>query len=492
MRGCEADTTQRLLDETTFGRAMNDVEQQPLIPGLRAPLTPQQVFAILRGRWRWLVGTAIGFVFMGLAVALLMPQRYEATVSLLIDLPAEDQATGRAFHPALAQSYLATRMDLLRSERVRLRAIRILGMDEDLALRETFREQVSNDASFVRWLAHGMEDNITVSRASESDLIRLTYIHESPHEAARLANALAQAYMEEEIELVSGPVQARRNRFESHVDQMREAMRAAEQRLTDAQRNLQVVDPENPAGHYNNRLEDLGSRLNQLRVERQRIESRIAQLTGMERDGRPITDLLEVMETRFMEGLRDRLTTIDATRGELSDTLGPAHPRMAALAAERAAIEAELRGEVRERLSAYRRELTSLRARESALRNTLEEDRSEAINEQHLVADISPRRRDAESARRMYEMALERYSDVLRDSAEPQSTVRIVGEAAPPQHAAGPGKTLVALVGAVVGLFAGLMVAFLVELSDRRIRTEDDLERELGLKAMGRLEGRSG
>jgi len=469
---------------------MNDVEQKPLIPGLRAPLTPQQVFAILWGRRYWIAGTAMVFVILGVAVALSMPNRYEASVSLLIDLPAEDLVTGRAFHPALAQNYLATRMDLMRSERVRLRAIRTLGLDEDLVLRETFRDQVSNDDSFVRWLGRQMEGNIAVSRSSESDLVRLSYTHESPHEAARFANALAEAYMAEEIDLVSGPVQARRNRFQSHVEEMREAMREAEQRLTEAQRNLQVVDPENPAGHYNQRLQDLGTRLNQLRSEQQSVESRIAQLDAMQRAGRPVTDFLEILETRFMEGLRDRLATIDTRRGELEETLGPAHPSMATLAAERAAIEAELRKEVGERLSAYRRELASLRARESALRSTLDEDRSEAINEQQLVADISPRRRDAESARRMYEMALERFSDILRDSSEPQSPVRIVGEAAPPQYPAGPRKRTVAVIGAMAGLFAGLMMAFLVELYDRRIRTEDDIERELGLRPMGRLQGR--
>lgn len=64
------------------------------------------------------------------------------------------------------------------------------------------------------------------------------------------------------------------------------------------------------------------------------------------------------------------------------------------------------------------------------------------------------------------------------------ANARLVGEATPPLTHFKPLIRVNLVLGALVGGFLGLLVALAVELMDRRIRSREDVERELGLDVL--------
>ncbi len=64
-------------------------------------------------------------------------------------------------------------------------------------------------------------------------------------------------------------------------------------------------------------------------------------------------------------------------------------------------------------------------------------------------------------------------SQMALESQTAQTNALIVGQAAPPVHPASPKPLLVMATVSVIGLLAGLLLAFLRERCDQRIRTNE-------------------
>ena len=80
-----------------------------------------QFFSILRARWAAAGLILLASVAGALAFALLRPATYEARVPVLVDLKAND--VGGGYSPALLASYMATQIDVARSDPVAGRAL---------------------------------------------------------------------------------------------------------------------------------------------------------------------------------------------------------------------------------------------------------------------------------------------------------------------------------------------------------------------------------
>src|SRR6185295_9892652 len=102
-------------------------------------MTLKQYLRILLAR-KWLVLAVFMLVAAaGVATTLLLPKQYTAETSLIVEVRV-DPALG-ALAPALAApSYMATQVEVLKSERVASRAVKILGVERSPTAVAQWRE----------------------------------------------------------------------------------------------------------------------------------------------------------------------------------------------------------------------------------------------------------------------------------------------------------------------------------------------------------------
>jgi succinoglycan biosynthesis transport protein ExoP len=110
-----------------------------------------------------------------------------------------------------------------------------------------------------------------------------------------------------------------------------------------------------------------------------------------------------------------------------------------------------------------RNEVQSIRAAEEDLRNQL--------------SGLSP---DAPE-RASLQQSLQRLTELR---AVATGDARVIGRAEAPSTPAGLGLAPTALLGLLIGLACGLVLAFLLESLDRRVNTLEDIEREYRLEAL--------
>src|ERR1043166_8369410 len=103
---------------------------------------------------------------------MMLPRQYTAETSLVVEMRI-DPALG-ALAPALAApSYMATQIEVLRSERVASRAVKILGVERSPAAVAQWREATQAKIPLERYFADVLARGLAVEPSRGSSIIGL-------------------------------------------------------------------------------------------------------------------------------------------------------------------------------------------------------------------------------------------------------------------------------------------------------------------------------
>ena len=203
-----------------------------------------QLLIVLRARW-------ISFVLVlscagALAVLAneLLPKKYSATASVVLDVKSPDPIAGVVLPGANSSGYMATQADVFRSERVALRAIRLLGLDKDPNLQQIWREATLGVGDYNAWLAELLLAGLDVRPGRESNVLAVTYTAKTPKQAAAVANAFVTAYVNTTLDLRVEPAKQYSSFFDERLKQSRDALEAAQSKLSafQQQKGLMATD----------------------------------------------------------------------------------------------------------------------------------------------------------------------------------------------------------------------------------------------------------
>ena len=164
-----------------------------------------QFLAILRARWVAALAMFVGVVACVVAVSLLMPRKYTATASVLVDMRSNDPIAGSNNPNALPMSYVSTQADVITSPRVAQRVVRDLKLTNSPQLRQQWMDATDGQGSFEVWVAEALQSNLQVKPSRESSVISVIFSSPDPKFSAALANAFVQAYLDTTLDLRVNP-----------------------------------------------------------------------------------------------------------------------------------------------------------------------------------------------------------------------------------------------------------------------------------------------
>jgi uncharacterized protein involved in exopolysaccharide biosynthesis len=125
------------------------------------------------------------------------------------------------------------------------------------------------------------------------------------------------------------------------------------------------------------------------------------------------------------------------------------------------------------------------RQREAEIRGSLEAQRAKVLRLKAVRDEGSVLQRDMENAQRTYDAILQRLTQTSLESQATQSNVNVLTQAVPPVEPASPRVLFNLLLALFVGTLLAVLVALLLELRDRRVRSADDAVGALGLPVLG-------
>lgn len=424
------------------------------------------------------IGIAIVLAMMILAYVAtkLMTPKYEAAAQLTY---APQQALTRdAQSPAAApvsdaarDAAIESQLQIVRSLPVAVRALK----DPDVANNPGIVARAkgfdpsgkSEDARAAALLA-----NVSAARVGQTSLFSVSYIDTDPLAAARLANAVARAYLEVQTQQKLGQGSATTTQLKQQVDKLRAQAQAADAAVAAYRLKHNIlVDPNTPMP--DNELSNIGTQLSDARGAAAQAQSRGA-VSGS-------TVISGGVDTTALSQLREQRAEASRDLAGLSARYGDRNPQVIDARQKVADLDTGIAREMASMSRSVRAEAEAAQARSASLQASLAQAQSRLAGTVNAGVQLADLQRRADNARALYNNLLAASGQQNANSALIQPDAQMVTPAIAPLRPTSPRLLINLLVGLAAGLAIAVALAYLRERWSQTINTIDDVQRLLGV-----------
>jgi chain length determinant protein EpsF len=440
----------------------------------------QQIISILIARKR-IIRNVFAFVVITVTVlSFIMPKQYTAMTTVVIDVKTPDPVVGAALQPMSMPGYIATQIDIITSERVGRRVVKMLGFEKVPALVEAWREDTDGKGSFEGYYAQKLGKKLDVKPSKESDVISIEFTSGDAKSAMTIANAFAEAYLATNVEMSAEPAKQYTDWFAERTKQVRDKLEKQQSALSALQKEKGVVADDERLDVENVRLNDLSTQLTILETQKSEAQSRQREAkAGL--DSNP-----DVMNNPVIQNLRATITTAEGKLREAENTFGQNYPQIKEQKAELEVLRAKLKTEMTNVASSLSTNTVVSEQKEAEIRLAIEAQRKRILDLKKQRDEVTVLQKDIEFTQLDYNNINARLSQSSLQSQSPQTNVAVLTPAFEPDEPSKPKILINIIVSIFLGGMIGVGVAMLMELSDRRIRSESDLA-AIGIPVLGGL-----
>lgn len=430
-------------------------------------MTFQQFLLILWARRKLALYTLAATVLTTLVVSLILPKEYSASTSVVIDVKSPDPIAGVILPGLVAPGYMATQMDIIQSERVAVRVVKMLGFDTNPAAIEQWKEATEGEGKIENFFAATLQKKLDIKPSRESNVINIGFSGGDPQFAAVVANAFAKAYIDTTIDLRVEPARQYAAWFDERQKGMRAALEAAQTRLSDYQQAKGIVVTDD-------RLDSETGRLNELTGLLAVAQGQQAEATSRQKSGSHETSQ-DVLQNPLIQGLKADLARSEARLSEIGNNLGKNHPQVQQLQAQIAGMEQQLKEEIARISSGAASASRQTVQKEEELKAAIEAQKKRVLALKSERDELAILLKDVENAQRAYEAITQRMNQTNLESLSQQTNVLVLSPATEPTQSSRPKVFLNVLVSIFLGTMLGVGAALASELFDRRVRDAADL-----------------
>jgi succinoglycan biosynthesis transport protein ExoP len=412
-----------------------------------------QFLRILWARGAIIAACGLFTLLGGVVVTLIVAPRYEASSRVMLKLLEPDPVTGKDSNLVNLGTYIATQNELIKDYSVTGPVVDRLGWLSDPGKIAAYQSRPASDTrDFRRWLAQQVADRTHTDLVSGT-ILEIKFTSPSANEARLGAEALRQAYVE--YSLTARRADAARN-AQWYTTQAEVAQRRAE----DAQLAKAAYERDNGIimqGDQAGAQQDLDS-------------SRLAALVSAAAAA-PTTAMSAPVSVSSTSSLQ--LAQIDAALAQNAEKLGPNHPQMQQLRAQRALVASVVAQE-----KATAKAGPSNTAALETLTRALDAQKTKVISQRDKIERLRQLQSEVDLRREQYKKTAERAAELSLEAGVADPGMSTIGVVVTPTQPAFPNKRLIILGAGGLGTGLGLVLGVLVELLNRRVRGIEDLDGE--------------
>jgi chain length determinant protein EpsF len=429
------------------------------------------------------VGVFSGVVLATIIISLLMPKMYTASATVVVDTKA-DPLTVAVYAAQSSTAYIATQVDIIASERVADRVVKILKLDKSPEYVADWKDSTGGRGDIIVWIGQMLQKAVTVTPSRDSSVVDISVTWSDPKTAAVLANAFAQAYIDTNIELKVDPAKQYATWFDERSRALRADLEAKQKRLSDYQAETGIVaSTDGRLDIENARLAELSSQLLTIQALRQDSQSRQRQAGG------DSDSMAEVLQSPVIGSLKADLSKAEAKLQDIATNLGKNHPDYKNTAAEVATLKARIESETAKIAASFSSTTQVNLRRENDIRAALEAQKKRMLDLTHERDEVAVLQNDVMTAQRNLDAVTQRLAQSSLESQTQQTNIYLLTTAVEPMKRSSPRYFLNLLVGIFLGGVLGLGAAVFREMTDRRVREDLDLSQVLGVPLFAKIPG---
>src|SRR5262245_17763373 len=395
---------------------------------------------------------------------------YQAAATILIDPEAPKILNIQEVSPVGASApwdpaYYPTQYEIIKGSAVRDKAIRAL------------KQRAPGLAS--------LGFSLVVEPKRSSRLVMIKVEQPDPTLAADIANAVATAYMQYNLELKMKGASEAIAWLTDEAKRLRTKVEESAVALQNYRVKAGILGLEEQRKITAQKIMDFNKAYLEAQAQRLAMEAKVQQITQIAKDKSAAQLITGVANSPLIDKLRGELADLEVERSRLLRTYKEKHPEILKIEARIQQVQQRLDGEIQNMVSAAQAEYKAAKAREDTLFNTVTQMRREGQDLNEKEIQYLALQRENETNQQLYDSIAKRLKETSVTGGLETNNVRVVELATAPSAPVRPRKVWNLGLAVVVGLGLGIALAVAIEYFDTTVKTPDDVERYLGLPVIG-------
>ena len=326
------------------------------------------------------------------------------------------------------------------------------------------------------------QQQLTIEPVRNSRLVKVHFDSPDPRLAASVANALAGAFINVNLERRMDASSYAKTFLQERLQQIKAKLEESEKALVGFARAEQILKGDDSQGGSVDTMvmEEFTTALAKAQQERIRAEATYRQMQAGDLQG-----LNQVLDSKVIQEFKALKAKLEAEYQENLKIYKPSYPKMLQLESRIAEVQSKINEELDNIKRSIRANYEAATAQESMLSSKLSESKSNVLSVQDRSIQYNILKREVDTNRQLYEGLLQRLKEVGVAGGVGVNNIAVVDKAEVPGTPFKPNIQLNALIAIFLGLFGGVGLAFLFEHLDDSVKQPEDLEKQLGLPVLG-------
>ncbi|MCE7026662.1 GumC family protein [Jiella avicenniae] len=427
-------------------------------------------------RWLVILLTLLGAVG-GVVLALATPHKYTAITEILIDprdiKVVQNEVTPNGLPSDATLALIESQISVVYSNEVMQRVIDKADLAADpefngtadslfpsLSLFSSPDDPQTERRRELLTLA-GLRDALHVSRDPKSFVINLAVTTRNPEKSARLANLVAESFIDQLGKVQSDTARRASDALSSRLAELRE-------RVVEAERAAEAYKSENRLVGVGGRLVDddyivrINDQLAKARGEMTALRVRAEQMRKASVDDVVKGTLPEELTSDSLSRLRSTYSDLAQQNATLAATLGPRHPRRIASEDALRSIREAIRQELERIVAGAQTELARAEQTDRELTAQVNDLKDKQLETSASFVRLRELEREVDASRAVYEAFLLRARETGEQESLNTANVRVISSANPPLDPSSTSRKITVVAATMGGFVLGLGLAGLI------------------------------
>ena len=452
-------------------------------------------------RRQYLIIIIITAFTMALGVAYLMttPPIYTAHAKLVID-------SGKARTTQLAVpgiyfpvdfAEIATQVEIAKSDSLGLNVVKDQHLTNNPAfVGGTGSPDARSESELTRTALRTLMAQRTITRIGETYVLDIGYTARNPDLAAKMANAIGDAYIDDQLNAKYQSTRRANVWLEDRIKELRAQAAAADLAVYEYKEKNKIIDLR-AAGTGttdlsvrllgDEQVQQLNAQVILARAGTAEAKARLERIKEIMSQDVPDAGTVDSLNSAVISRLQNQYLDIAQRERIFAQRYGVTHLAVVNLRTQMAETRRSIADELNRIAESYKSDYEIGKGRVQ----TLETNLKSLISDSQLTNRDRIGLRDLESTARIYHSIydnfLNRYMEAAQQQSFPFTEARMISAAEPPTYQSAPNTHSVLVTAAFVGLILGFAAGLLREAVDRVFRTRHQIEATLGTNCLAVL-----
>lgn len=324
------------------------------------------------------------------------------------------------------------------------------------------------------------QKNLQVLPERDTTIVSLAFTAADPALARDIVNTLLRQFIDWQMDKKLDAATSAKQQLEKQIEVARVDLEKAELALNQFARKAGIVSLDSKLNLIYRQLEEINSSLAQAESERIAKESLFRQAQQEGTDSLP-----QVVQSELIRDLRTEYVKLLGELQELREIFMDDYPKVKSLQAKLDDVGSKIRGEENRIARSIQRDYEAALDRERSLRETAETKKTLALQLNDQATQYKILEREVATNKSIFDRLLERSKEIDANVGSEISNIQIVDYARLPLEPYKPRIKLNLLLAIVLGLMAGVGLAFFLEYLDNTVKRIDELSDRFRIAVLG-------